>query len=259
MSTSNQSKDQIAEDFKKTILLLDELIVRQKTFAEELNFFTSRWPIVCVQPPNAVIYGSALRRLSNECMFLIIDTWSIYEGITKKQSLYTKTIKNNSAQLSKFDKTHHIDESNFTHLGYFNGDNRRDATPDEVNKEIRRANEEQVAARRNLRDSSGLKSKSHDDADKWVKSLLDPEEKKKLSKYRDSFAHRYDNLSKISDIRVGFLPLNPEEIQEILDFILDILKKLRERLGEILVYHDSLFLYKMSLYYDSLARLKQID
>ncbi len=193
------------------------------------------------------LYLSALRRLGHEVMFLTIETFSLHEGIAKKNSLLSSSIRDSGVLLTKVDKSDSVSTSNFTYLG--DPDNQG-----EVDSIIRVLNKKHIDVRKNLKKESGIKSKKHEDIDEWMNSIANNEEIKKLEKLRHDFAHSLDDIEKIEN---GTSFFNAQYIEKILITIGSILDSYKKRLNELLTYtcstyHDEI----VGGYYDSFSRLK---
>jgi hypothetical protein len=248
--------EEVFSEIKNAMSVLSMLQLREKTFREELDFFNLKWKKVCKEYSSS-LYVGALKRLENEVGFLCVDTYSLYQGIVKKKSLYSKIIKPNGKLLSKTDKTP-SDRNRYEFLGCFNSDREiRPFTMEEENDFIEKREEEAYKCREALKKDSGITSHQHNDLDEWINKVLDDRILSQLERYRKEFAHRLDSLDNLKrelEIR------QPQDIQEMIDTVSVALNSYYKCFQNILGYtKSSHYLGVKGLRYDSLSRLKLAD
>lgn len=248
--------EEVFSEIKNTINVLSMLQLREKTFREELDFFNLKQKKVCKEYSSS-LYVGALKRLENEVGFLCVDTYSLYQGIEKKKSLYSKIIKQNSKLLSKIDKTPR-DRNTYEFLGIFDSDGEmRPFTRDEENDFIEKREEEAYKNRKALRKDSGIISHQHNDLDEWIDKILNDGILSQLARYRKEFAHRLDSLDNLKrelEIRQS------QDIEEMLNTVSVALDSYHKCFQNILNYTKSQhYLGVKGLRYDSLSRLKLAD
>jgi hypothetical protein len=248
--------EEVFSEIKNVMSVLSMLQLREKTFREELNFFNLKWKKLCKESSSS-LYVVALKRLENEVGFLCVDTYSLYQGIEKRKSLYSKIIKQNGKLLSKTDKTR-SDKNTYEFLGCFNSDEEiRPFVMEEKNDFIEKMEEKAYKCREALKKDSGITSHQHDDLDEWINNVLDDRILFQLEQYRKEFAHRLDSLDNLKrelEIR------QPQDIEEMIDTVLVALNSYYKCFKNILVYTRSQhYLGVRNLRYDSLSRLKLAD
>ncbi|MFM2315391.1 MAG: hypothetical protein RLZZ04_4669 [Cyanobacteriota bacterium] len=248
--------EEVFSEIKNAMRVISMLQLREKTFREELDFFNLKCKIVCKEYSRS-LYAGALRRLEHEVGFLCVDTYSLYQGIKEKKSLYSKIIKQNGKLLSKTDKTP-SDRNNYEFLGCFNSDGEmRPFTIEEKNDLIEKMEEEAYKCKEALKKDSGITSHQHSDLDEWINKVLDDKILSQLEQYRKEFAHRLDSLDNLKrelEIR------QPQDIQEMIDTVSVALNSYFKCFQNILNYAKSQhYLGVKGLEYDSLSRLKLAD
>jgi len=199
------------------------------------------------------LYLTALRRLGHEVMFLTVETFSLHNGIAKDKSLISSSIKQNSALVTKVDRTDSITDENYTHLGVYTNEEIREATHEEVKLSIKESNRRHIEIRNDLKHKSGIRSKNHKDIEEWLASLVSSTDIKRLGDLRHKFAHSLDNLERIQN-GTGFH--DADHIEEILKLIDKILSSYKKRLNEILTITCSVYHEGIVSTYDSLSRLR---
>ena len=112
--------EEVFSEIKKVISVISMLQLRERTFKEELKFFNLKWKEVSKEYAST-FYVGALKRLEHEVGFLCVDTYSLYQGIEKKKSLFCKIIKQNGRLLSKIDETQ-SDRNIYEFVGVFDSD-----------------------------------------------------------------------------------------------------------------------------------------
>lgn len=241
--------------FKKvtnTINIISLLQLRCREFKKELNFFYDRWPSVSEETGtiSQELYLSALRRLGHEVMFLTIETFSLHEGITKKDSLLSSSIRDNGVLLTKVDKSDSVSASNFTYIG-------DPVNQGDIDSIMRVANKRHIDGRKNLRKESGITSKKHEDINDWMESITKNEDISELKTLRDNFAHSLNDIEKIEN---GMSFFDAQCIKSILKIISNILESYKKRFNELLTYTCSTcYDGVVGCYYDSFSRLKSYD
>ena len=245
--------EEVFSEIKNAMSVLSMLQLREKTFRKELEFFNLKWKKVS-QEPAKHLYIGAFKRLENEVGFLCVDTYSLYQGIEKKKSLYSKIIRQNGKILSKVDKTP-SNRDNYEFLGMIDSDGEmRPFTLEEKNDFINRHDEEAYKSREALKRNFGINSHKHNDLDEWMNKILDDEILSQLAKYRKEFAHRLDSLD---NLKRELDNRQPQDIEEMLNTILKALTSYYECFQSILGYTKSQhYLGVKELRYDSLSRLK---
>jgi hypothetical protein len=248
--------EEVFSKIKHAMSVISMLKLREETFREELDFFNLKWKTVCKEYSSS-LYVGALKRLENEVGFLCVDTYSLYQGIEKKKSLYSKIIQQNGKLLSKTDKTP-SDRNRSEFLGCFNSDEEmRPFTMEEENDLLEKMDEEACKSREALKKDSGITSHQHNDLDEWMNKVLDDKIFIQLQKYRKEFAHRLDSLDNLQrelEIR------QPQDIQEMIDTVSVALNSYYKCFQDILGYTRSQhYLGVKGLRYDSLSRLKLAD
>ena len=188
---------------------------------------------------------------------MCVDTYSLYQGIAKKKSLYAKVIKQNGKLLSKIDKTPSYRDT-YTSSYIVSSDGRkRPLTQDKKNhlnnRSERKANESGEALKQNY----GITSHKHDDLDKWISKIPDDGILPKLEQYRNEFAHRLDSLE---NSKRELQNRQPQNIEEMLDTISEVLNSYFQCFQNLLSYTTSQhYMGIEGLRYDSLYRLKLAD
>jgi hypothetical protein len=197
----------------------------------------------------------ALKRLEHEVMFLCIDAYSLHQGISKKRSLYSKIIKQNTKTFLKVDRRPTHDSTNVIHLGYAEEGGIRKATPDEVENLVKASNQEAVSSRNALQKEVGIQSQKSSEMDDWINSVVDEDILAKLSEYRTRFAHRLDSLDNLKqELEVH----HPQSLQEMLSVVAVVLEQYKSCFQKILKYTTSIYYAGSSGFeYDSLARIRQ--
>lgn len=239
--------NEIIKQIEKTIDVLSFFEMRSKELREELDFFK--------ELDNNLMHVGAWIRLNHEVMYLCVDAYSLHEGISKRKSLYSKIIKNNSSELSKVDKTKYSTADNIIHLGHHASLGEREATYEEKVQSAKRINQVSLQSRKELQQNSGITSSNHCDLNKWFESIQDGDLLQKLHDYRQEFAHRLDSLDNIGKE----LELTAyEDIDQRLSVVSQVIKNYKQRLQDILVYTTSVLYEGYSgIDYDSISRLKQ--
>jgi hypothetical protein len=231
--------DEAIEQIKKTIDVLSFFEMRNTKLREELDFFK--------ELDNNLMHVGAWIRLNHEVMYLCVDAYSLYQGISLKKSLYKRIIRNNGSILSKVDKTEHCKAEDIITSS--------ETTHEERVKVAKYINQEVLQARKSLQQSSGIASSKDCDLDKWLDSIQDEGFVKGLNSFRQEFAHRLDSLDNMD--RELKLPAC-EDIEKRLSVISKALGNYKQRLQDILVYTTSaLYEGYVDIEYDSISRLKQ--
>lgn len=248
--------EEVFQEIKNVINVISILQLREKTFREELDFFNQNYnkqDRECSQ----LLYRVALKRLENEVGFLCVDVYSLYQGIEKKKSLYSKVIKQHGKILSKTDRTPR-DRNTYSFLGTIDSEEiKREFTSEEENDFIKRLEQEAYNSREKLKLESGITSHKHEDLDQWVNKILDDETLLKLSQYRKEFAHRLDSLE---NLKRELQFRDPQSIQEMLNIVSVALNKYSKCFQTILGYTKSQqYSGIKGIKYDSLSRLKLAD
>lgn len=245
--------EEVFQEIKNAMSVISMLQIREKTFRDELDFFNRKWKKVSPECAKT-LYFAAFKRLEHEVGFLCVDTYSLYEGIEKRKSLYCQIIKNNGRLLSKTDKTP-SDRNTFEFLGFIDSNlEERPFTLEEKNDFIKKYEEEAYKSREALKRDSGIISHKHNDLDEWKNKILDDEILSQLDKYRNEFAHRLDSLD---NLKRELQNRQPKDIEEILNIINTALNSYYKCFQNILVYTQSQqYLGVKGLKYDSLSRLK---
>lgn len=216
-----ENPNEAIEQIKHALRAIFILKLRASRFQEELKFYNEK--------KEKLEYSELLlMRLSNEVQFLAIDTFSLHQGIAKKKSLFSKVIKQYAEDLFK------VDESPVKHLIYI-GD--EDSSSDEEKRNMQKIMDKfAFEERKNLRDSSGIKSCNHADLDEWLTGIIDKELLETLGKYRKDFAHRLDNLENLSKA-LTYHP--PNFIDEVLNNISKVLDGYGSCFTNIILYRTS--------------------
>ncbi|MEM8723260.1 MAG: hypothetical protein AAGE84_28905 [Cyanobacteria bacterium P01_G01_bin.39] len=81
--------EEVFREIKDVISVISLLQLREKTFREELEFFNLKWKKVSQEHASS-LYVGALKRLENEVGFLCVDTYSLYQGIEKRNRFILK-------------------------------------------------------------------------------------------------------------------------------------------------------------------------
>ena len=236
----------VIEDIKNTIDVISFFEIRNEKLKEELDFFKDL--------DNPLMHLGALIRLNHEVMYLCVDAYSLHQGISQKKSLYSKSIKNNAAKLSKVDKTE-IPIENTVNLGKATSSGMQNTTSQEGMRIKRQIDKIALHARRELRDTRGIKSSSNIDSDQWLENIQKKSVVDQLQNYRTEFAHRLDSLENLG--KELELP-SYEDLDKRLKVISEILENYKSALKDILTYttsnSDDGF---VGIEYDSISRIKQ--
>ena len=187
--------------------------------------------------------------------FLCVDTYSLYQGIKKKKSLYSKVIKQNGKLLSKTDKTP-SNRDNYE-LGTLDSNGEIVQLAEEEDNIINRIEKKAYKSREALKQNSGITSHNHNDLDEWVDKILDDETLSQLERYRKEFAHRLDSLDRL---KRELNNSQPQDIKEMLDTVSKALNSYYKCFQNLLGYTKSQrYIRIRGLRYDSLSRLKLAD
>lgn len=248
--------EEVFEEIKNAMSVISRLQIKEKTFRDELEFFNRNWKKVS-QECAKTLYVGALKRLEDEVGSLCIVTYSLYQGIEKKKSLYSKIIKQNGKLLSKTDKTP-SDRNTYHFLGVFKSNGEmRPFTLEEENNLIEECEEEAYKSREALKRDSGITSHKHIDLDEWKNKILDDKILSQLAQYRKEFAHPLDSLDNLKrELQIR----QPKDIEEILNTVNTVLNSYYKCFQNILGYTKSEHYSGVTgLEYDSLSRLKLAD
>lgn len=245
--------EEVFQEIKNVINVISILQLREKTFREELDFFNQNYNKQDRKCSKSLYLG-ALKRLEHEVEFLCVDVYSLYQGIEKKKSLYSKVIKQHGKILSKTDQTPR-DKNTYSFLGIIGSEGiKREFNSEKENYFIEKFEQKAYNSREKLKQQSGITSHKHEDLDQWVNKILDDEILSKLSQYRKEFAHRLDSLENLKR-ELEFR--HPQSIEEMLDIVSVALNKYSECFQTILGYTKSQrYLGIKGIKYDSLSRLK---
>lgn len=248
--------EKVFREIKNVMSVISMLQLREKTFREELEFFNLKWEKESQESAKS-FYFMALKRLEHEVGFLCIDTYSLYQGIENKKSLYSKIVKDNGRLLSKIDKTP-SNRNTFKFLGICQSNGKmRPFTLEEENNFINQVEEEAYKSRERLKRDSGITSYKHNDLDEWKNTILDRKILSELTKYRQEFAHRLDSLD---NLKQELEVIKPQCIEKMLDIVSELLNSYYKCFQNILGYTKSQdYLGVQGLKYDSLSRLKLAD
>lgn len=245
------NEEQVFEEIKSVIDVISILQSRENALREELEFFKQKWKDIS-EPAHKIPFVGASKRLEHEAMFLCIEVYSLYKGIAKQRSLYSKVIKQNGKLLSKIDKTPR-DENTYEWLDIICSDGKKDFTNKEKNDFMQKLNEEAYRSRKKIRDNSGITSSNHDEIGKLLNQVLDKDTLKSLGDYRDKFAHRLDSLE---NLKLELKPSDPNSVAQVLDVVSTVLNTYMRWLQGVLVYTKSEQRIGITFEYDSLSRLK---
>jgi hypothetical protein len=239
--------NEVIEQIKKTIDVLSFFERRNKKLREELDFFK--------EVDNNLRHVGAWIRLNHEVMYLCVDAYSLHQGISLKKSLYKRIIRNNGSIFSKVDKTEHHKAEDIIHLGCFTPSGKREATYEEKVEVAQNINQEELQARKSLKQSSGITSSKDCDLDQWLESIQDEDLVQELNNFRQKFAHRLDSLDNID--RELKLP-SCEDMDQRLSVVFKVIENYKRRLQYILCYTTSDdYEGFVGIEYDSISRLKQ--
>lgn len=257
----------LTNEIKQVIDVICLLQARESKFREELNFFEASWNrkddvlkrTILTFPENfdpmsikRTYLLEALRRLDHEVMFLCIDVYSLYQGVQKKKSLYSKIIKDHSKAFMKVDKGA-VTLGTVIDLGVFTSSGWRESSEEEKEEYFKSFSEESLRSRKEMRDSVGPESHRHPEMDKWMESFSESGTVLKLSKYRKKFAHRLDSLDNLKEeLKVN----SPDSIKDMLNAVRDLLNGYKSRFQDILGYTTSDYYEGIVTEYISLSQMK---
>lgn len=207
---------------------------RKDEFINDLSYLKS---------PNSEqsIRLETLIRLEDEVRFLCIDTYSVYEGITKKKSFFSKFIKQEDGKIFlKVDHNPSIDASDLKKFGYFEENGFRPASPEEISEIVKRFNGLDIQSREELKAGFGIASCKHEQLDKWINGLSKKTVINELESYRKSFAHRFNHMSKIehelSQYKANSINEITNSIERMLEVISNVLTTYITCFQNMLVY-----------------------
>ena len=240
--------DSIVSELQDVINVICLLEAKENAFRQDLEYYFD----------NKERYRSwlgPLKRLEHEVMFLCIDTYSLYEGISKRKSLYAKIIKQCAKQFSQIDKEPTCTVNNTAHLGFLEGDGFHNAGADEKFYLINALNEKAIQFRKDIKDRVGIISHKHSNMDAWNIDLVDRKAIETLGTYRNDFSHRLDSLSKLKQ---ELTLRNPCRIGDMLDVISLVLAEYKTCFQDILSYTTLTHYAGMSGFrLDSISRIRQ--
>ncbi|NJL40764.1 MAG: hypothetical protein HC899_31515 [Leptolyngbyaceae cyanobacterium SM1_4_3] len=249
---------EVFEEIKNTIMVICLLQSREETFKRELEFFNEKWGEICqkTSPVKRQLYGAALKRLEHEVMFLCIETYSLHEGISKKESLYTKEIKQKGRRLSKIDNSP-IDRNSVIDLGIISSEGEMQRhTSEDMKAVMKHLNQKALAEKQNLKDTIGIKSYNHCELDEWKDQLLDKKLLTDLHTYRKDFAHR---LNSLENLKKELALANSKNIEKALNVVSKVLSRYKQYLRGILFYTTSESYDGNPLPYESLAKIELFE
>lgn len=244
--------EEIFKNIKNTISVITLLQKKEQVFRKELEFFKQQWKIE-YKENNANLYLGAFKRLEDEVGHLCVDVFSLHQGISKKKSLYSQTIKNSGNILSKVDKIP-SDPDSYIFVGIAMPDGSiEEFTEQDKKYAIQQAEREHIKSKKELRDRKGITSSKHKDLDQWLDKILDNEIITELAEYRKYYAHRldsFDNLQRELEFK------QPQDIEKMLDNVSAVLVAYKKCLQNILSYTRSeYYLGRNGIRYISLSHL----
>lgn len=253
----NKEKE-VFEAIKKSISVISILQSRAKKLNEELNFVKQKKEEI--KYLQSVYFLSAICRLKHEFMFLVIDTYSLHEGLAKQKSLYARIIQNNGKSLSKVSKS---TNDNIMYLGEITeSDDGKIIHIHDNNQEkeiIRALNKFILQERKLLKNKKGITSENYYDIEKWFNKITCKDSIDILKKYRDNFSHRFDEIEKIKSRQDHNIDIHNDiqEMDRIHEITTEILKRYYEALNTLLIYTKATsFLGVTNFKYCSISQLK---
>ncbi|MFG6097341.1 hypothetical protein SPB21_18900 [Leptothoe sp. ISB3NOV94-8A] len=238
-------KEPIVEELVDVLRVIGMLQLRESTLREDLQFFINNYN------PDEQGWIGAYKRLEHEAMFLCVDAYSMHQGISKKKSLYSKIIKQNSKEFLKIDRQ---PITNVEHLGINGEDGLRPATNAEVAHAMKAINAMAIDSRKKSQEEVGIQSHKSPEMDNWIESVVDEETLFKLSEYRKKFAHRLDSLEHLKQELEVY---HSKALQEMLDVVASVLEQYYSCIQKILEYATSThYSAKFPMHYSSLGRIK---
>ena len=232
------------EEIKHALRGIWILQLRVIQFQKELDYYNKNKENL---ESNPVEIGK-LMRLSDELRLLCIDTYSLHEGIAKKQSLYSKVIKQKAQVLSKVDKS---PVENIRVLVFDGEEGPREASEKDkksIQKVVDKLAHEE---REKSRNSYGITSTNHSDLDRWLENKVDEKLIEDLKNCRSEFAHWLDSLENL-ERALTYFP--PDFIEKVLNDISKVLCSHEFYLKKIILYTTSVDYDGINLIYSSLAR-----
>ncbi|MGB0560395.1 MAG: hypothetical protein ACPGVO_01145 [Spirulinaceae cyanobacterium] len=187
----------------------------------------------------------SFKRLEHEIMFLCIDMVGLYKAIRKKKSLYSKVIAQNGATLSKVNRSK-ISEDHFIFIdgndaeAFLDEDIEDDGcqlinwTQEDKQESIQKFEEEVYSHRKQIRDKFGLTSSNQSNIEQWMDEITDKKTLARIEDYRNNYAHRLDDLSKLKSEFEHLISI--EGMRRILNDISMVLLDYEERFQKILLY-----------------------
>jgi len=259
----------LIKELEQVIDVISLFQIRESKFREELDFFNHDWNenVDSIKVENLILpedYSpekikklhllSALRRLDHEVMFLCIDVYSLYEGVQKQRSLYSRVMKNSGKSLRKVDQTEGSSDT-LIDLGIFGSGGWQESSEKEKDEHLKIRNEERLESRKRLRDHTAPQSHQHAEMDQWIDSLLNPVIVSNLHDYRKKFAHRLDTLDNLKEeMRVN----HPKDIQDRLDTVNNLLSIYKSFFQDIIGYMTSVYYEGIKgIDYPSLSQIQE--
>lgn len=202
-----------------------------------------------------------LKRLEHEIMFLCVDTYSFHQGMSKQKSFFRNTIKNYGKEITKVDKRNLYNEENII-LRMIDPDDKsvKSLSKLYIKNSLKEINEDEIKLRSKVKEKVGIKSHTHHDIDNWIQEYFNEDNDtniKKLSEYRDLFAHRLDSIEKLMT-ELKLRVYSSKELMAMLDVVKIVLEKYKNKIKGIIVYMTSEKPIINGFKYESLDKIQYI-